>query len=621
LRLAGALALVCAATPASAFELETSASGASLRWTGPLIYDLDLPPNHGEAARRAMDTWASALHGTLRIELGAETGPPTLGDGRNTIGILDPWDPALGDGSGILGSTLRRYDESTGVMTEADIVLNGEHFVFDPEVMGHVDLESTVLHEAGHVLGLDHTCGEPDRTHPSCFAVDDDPPGTRRRVLEAVMAPTLAPSVQRRSLSDDDVAGVAALYGGRAPPAPFAILGATRPCPGDRIELAGTDLHDRLTVRWRSATGTTAELVILEASNDLLIVDATNVLSDPSRSDVIVTDVNARTTLVGVALTPPTCEPPPPPMNGDVGCSCASSESAGLGLGFVTIALLALARLRWFACVHWLAGAVFIATLAWAPNASAYRCSRVGVDWGPSLVWQSRKVPWVLGAAATAGIATADAAAAEIRTGFDTWSRQACSDLELELAEVRDDVEAGFVKGGPNTNAVVFVQTGWLYDPTVIAVTTSAFDTRTGELFDSDIELNDAHFHFVIAEDGCRKMEGAMDLRNTVTHEVGHLIGLDHPPAQARFEDATMFASAPSCEVQKQTLAEDDIQGLCDIYPLGEATHQCFSPDGPSFLVVAHDDGFGCRHTRTTNGGWGWLGALLLLSAASRRRV
>lgn len=51
------------------------------------------------------------------------------------------------------------------------------------------DLYSTVLHELGHGLGLGH--GLPS----------------------SVMSSTLAPGTQRRALTEDDLAGLRALYG------------------------------------------------------------------------------------------------------------------------------------------------------------------------------------------------------------------------------------------------------------------------------------------------------------------------------------------------------------------------------------------------------------------------
>jgi hypothetical protein len=54
-----------------------------------------------------------------------------------------------------------------------------------------------------------------------------------------------------------------------------------------------------------------------------------------------------------------------------------------------------------------------------------------------------------------------------------------------------------------------------------------------------------------------------MDLQNTVTHEVGHVLGLAHSSVTG----ATMNATTAPRETDKRSLAADDIQGVCAIYP------------------------------------------------------
>jgi hypothetical protein len=77
----------------------------------------------------------------------------------------------------------------------------------------------------------------------------------------------------------------------------------------------------------------------------------------------------------------------------------------------------------------------------------------------------------------------------------------------------------------------------------------------------ADITLNGQGFAFTTAPTGAT----AADVQNTVTHEVGHLLGFDHSPDP----ESTMFADAPLGETKKRDLTADDAQGLCDVYPLG----------------------------------------------------
>jgi MYXO-CTERM domain-containing protein len=58
---------------------------------------------------------------------------------------------------------------------------------------------------------------------------------------------------------------------------------------------------------------------------------------------------------------------------------------------------------------------------------------------------------------------------------------------------------------------------------------------------------------------------------NTAVHEIGHLVGLDHSLEPG----ATMEATAALGEIQKRDLSEDDLAGLCDMYPAGEGPVTC----------------------------------------------
>src|SRR5262249_37990000 len=140
-----------------------------------------------------------------------------------------------------------------------------------------------------------------------------------------------------------------------------------------------------------------------------------------------------------------------------------------------------------------------------------------------------------------------------------------------------------------------------------------------------DIELNDSvgsdgsKFTFTALDGppctdpnqtGCVRI----DVQNTVTHESGHSIGLDHTPDP----NATMFATAPEGETSKRTLGADDIQAVCHIYPQGARTGTCV--DDPITLTESgssNGGGCGCSHAQTGPGAA--LGALALLLQMARR--
>ena len=93
----------------------------------------------------------------------------------------------------------------------------------------------------------------------------------------------------------------------------------------------------------------------------------------------------------------------------------------------------------------------------------------------------------------------------------------------------------------------------------VIALTTLYYDDTTGAAHKFDMELADFAFTFTVTDNPAAVMT---DVQNTVTHELGHVLGLDH----STVPEATMYLSAPSGDLEKRTLAADDIAGLCFIY-------------------------------------------------------
>jgi hypothetical protein len=140
----------------------------------------------------------------------------------------------------------------------------------------------------------------------------------------------------------------------------------------------------------------------------------------------------------------------------------------------------------------------------------------------------------------------------------------------------------------------------WEHGPGIIALTTSTYSTRTGHVLDSDIELNAAPsqgspgFLFTtVSSPPCQGVESpecaSVDVQNTLTHEIGHVIGLDH----VQTPGSTMEATAPPGETSKRIIDSGSADGFCGIYPRGLPPTQCEEPVEKGQTLAA-DARLGC---------------------------
>lgn len=120
----------------------------------------------------------------------------------------------------------------------------------------------------------------------------------------------------------------------------------------------------------------------------------------------------------------------------------------------------------------------------------------------------------------------------------------------------------------------------WDHANDALALTTTTFDATTGEILDADIELNAAGF-VLTTVDGPPCKGGALgqdcvayDVQATATHEVGHLLGLDHTGYPGSIMNPTAFVG----DLSKRTPDPGSQDFVCDVYPKGEASLDCVGP-------------------------------------------
>src|ERR1044072_802231 len=160
------------------------------------------------AVARALATWSRIANITfVQVSSKLESVSPVgQGDGISLITIAaGNENVAMFEKGNNTARTRVFYDPDTGAISEADIVINpypfsetGAALQFSTDgTPGTYDLESTMAHEIGHLLGLNHSRAM----------------GATMQASQALNGTYGLPAITERKLSDSDEAAIRGLYG------------------------------------------------------------------------------------------------------------------------------------------------------------------------------------------------------------------------------------------------------------------------------------------------------------------------------------------------------------------------------------------------------------------------
>ncbi|HLT30658.1 MAG TPA: matrixin family metalloprotease [Myxococcaceae bacterium] len=210
---------------------------------------------------------------------------------------------------------------------------------------------------------------------------------------------------------------------------------------------------------------------------------------------------------------------------------------------------------------------------------------------------------------ATGGGADGEMHAAVSRS-LATWNEAfaACGQLTFEERAPTGDRRFGYAQDGPNVSSVVFfdracrdlgqlegctpgedcdlVHDCWDHDDRFLALTLPTYDCA-GRLLDSDVVVNGADFTLTTVDapacqpalDVCLCPGGGTscvitDVENTLTHELGHVVGLDH----IQLAGSTMSPWASPGETDKRVLDPGTRAFVCEVYPADGPVQTCVVP-------------------------------------------
>jgi len=301
-----------------------------------------------------------------------------------------------------------------------------------------------------------------------------------------------------------------------------------------------------------------------------------------------------------------------------------------------------------------LLGLITLAVLPRSAQAYVREVTKSGVP----VAWSYPCVTMQIYLGSAPPVLTADAFIAASTQAAAVWSYPmlACTDIRLTMVA---EAQASADVGKDNKNVIVFRQDTWCLQPTpvddagvpqpvcfpssALAVTTIFKNSKTGEILDADIEFNAVDYTWGdLVGQPSLGVSTTADFQNALTHELGHVLGLDHncyaesdgqnrlndntgapevncygnPPPPDAVVSATMYPSVLLGDTLRRNLSSDDELGVCDIYP--HRHDVCPAPPADS----------GCSMVATATSDrpqtvllWTTLGLLIAALAFLRRRL
>lgn len=180
------------------------------------------------------------------------------------------------------------------------------------------------------------------------------------------------------------------------------------------------------------------------------------------------------------------------------------------------------------------------------------------------------------------------ASRAAIARALARWEAVGCAVVAFAVDEAADTAapDATVVLGGPRDgqNDLVFVESGWTMGRYVLGVTAPMIGEHGIE--EADIAFNGQDV--IWTDNG----EGGIDLEAVALHEVGHLLGLQHNLGPFNADRQPTMAPQIGRRAESRSLEEDDVRGICYLYPRDPEAITCADDDACG-MILDHDAGTG----------------------------
>jgi len=224
-----------------------------------------------------------------------------------------------------------------------------------------------------------------------------------------------------------------------------------------------------------------------------------------------------------------------------------------------------------------------------APDAQAWQV-RVN-DHGYELKWETSSIEYAINYAGNHGLSEV-AIDSMVAGAARSWGTSIKNGMQFSHT---GKTSVSGVSYDDGVNAIFFDE-DWTEDPALLGLT-YVWSTAQGDIVGFDMAIN--------SDDHAWSTDGradSNDLLNTLSHEFGHALGVDHSPT---VEAATMYPASTLGEVLKRDLDEDDVDAILYLYAESEN--------------AAEETTVGCSTAPGKGLGLYWMTLLPLI--ALRRRV
>jgi len=252
-------------------------------------------------------------------------------------------------------------------------------------------------------------------------------------------------------------------------------------------------------------------------------------------------------------------------------------------------------------------GAFLVALLALQllPARPSHAYVRAVTSLGTPVWWRSPSIAITIYLGAPPPKMTLDEYWHASQMAAQAWGHGAIACTALTINISKEEVATAEV-GFDRVNVIVLRRDSWCqpidpadpapppcYPANAMAVTTLFKNKTTGEIVDADMEINAMSFAWADLVANPELADGrTADFQNTLTHELGHVIGLAHTcyssndgptplldntgkpeivcgssNVPASVTSSTMFPVVATSDTERRTLSPDDTLAACEIYP------------------------------------------------------